>query len=469
MFTKSTLAASIVAWVTAGAIIVAPSIVMAQEMDWGSDEEETAEPPEEEAPPPEEPAPAEVESSDNDLSPAFAFAVADGEDLAPIARELDSALRDVVGGDPRYSISAADNRLNGYDTDAQQAMREANELFQNGRRTYDNLELDEAFDFFEQALGAFEDLVAHVGDLNIYSDCLLYMGASEVLRGRSRPAATIFSRLLIIDPERRPDPDVFPPPVVEAFEYASTNMARIREGVLEVTSTPEGADLFVDGVFQGPTPQTLSGLKAGIHYVRVRQQGYTEAGQVVEVSSRRPTQVQLELAATNDGQLIAGLVEQIGIELAENNTGVGGTVRRLGEILGLEVLMTALVSRGDDGIGVQLNVWNVVEGRSLSRGNAGPFEEDPIIVAGDTPPSAQNVLNDAWSAQNVPQVVDRPIPPPTTPPPPPPPPRRPFWQQWWFWTAVGVVVAGAGVGIGFGVASATEEPGETPGEVILDL
>ena len=398
MFTKSTFSATAVLWITIGAFVAAPGVVNAQEMDWGTGDEQPAEPPAEEAPAPqpepEEPAAEPAAEPDaQEGTPAFAFAMADAEDLNSIARELDSALRDVVGGDPRYSISSADYRLNGFDRRAQRSMSEALEHFSNGRGAYDNLELDEAFGHFELALEAFENLVAHVSDLNVYSDCLLYMGASEVLRGRSRQAAGVFTRLLIIDPERRPDPDVFPPPVVEAFEYAAGQAERVREGMLEVTSNPVGADLFVDGVFQGPTPQTLSGLKSGRHYVRVRQQGFVEAGQVVEVSSRRPTQVTLDLSATDDGELVASLVEQIGIELAESDNAAGGTVRRLGELLGLEVLMTALVTRGDDGISVALNVWDANLGRSLSQQNAGPFEEDAIIVAGDTPPSAQNALN----------------------------------------------------------------------------
>ncbi len=47
----------------------------------------------------------------------------------------------------------------------------------------------------------------------------------------------------------------------------------------------------------------------------------------------------------------------------------------------------------------------------------------------------------------------------------PPPPEAPIVEQWWFWTLIGVAVAGAGVGIGFAVGSREELAPPTPGEI----
>ena len=50
---------------------------------------------------------------------------------------------------------------------------------------------------------------------------------------------------------------------------------------------------------------------------------------------------------------------------------------------------------------------------------------------------------------------------------PPPPPKRPIHKQWWLWTAVGVVTAGAAVGVAVGVTSASRTTGTEFGLVTL--
>jgi hypothetical protein len=477
MLTWNTLAATAVTSLFAGVLLLAPGAASAEEdeMDFGDEEggNETTTPEdvelEEEPVEPEPPRAAGPEAPAG--QPAYAFAMATDTSLAEITRELDSALRDLLASDQRFSSTNADNLLNGLDSHVLEELAHARELYEEGRAAYLNLDLEQASRLFAQVLQVYEAQVAHVSDLNLFSDCLLYTGATEVLSGNLRQAGTAFTRLLVIDPERRPDPDVFPPPVVEAYEYTMGRMRGAAEGVLEVTSTPEGADLFIDGVFQGPTPQALSGLKAGRHYVRVRRQGFVEAGQVVEVSGRGPSRVALNLQPTAEGESVAAMVLELANTISGPTDQLQDVIQRLGAELEIDVLLTALVSRTADGIHVQINVWDAARGVSLARQAAGPFEADPIVVAGDTPLVAQNALTAAFTALNVPQAVDEPLPPPLEPEPEPPPPtpRRPFWRQWWFWTAVGVVVVGAGVGVGLGVGLSNQEPGATNGEVIFDL
>lgn len=45
-------------------------------------------------------------------------------------------------------------------------------------------------------------------------------------------------------------------------------------GSLSVTSNPTGANLFVDSVFKGTTPRTVSGLSVGNHNIKVTKSGY---------------------------------------------------------------------------------------------------------------------------------------------------------------------------------------------------
>jgi hypothetical protein len=468
-------------------LILLPALASAQDMDFGSGEEgggEVAEAPPPEAEPeapvqpePEaEPAPAaepapepEPAEAGDTRTPAFAFAITAEQDLRELTMEIDRSLRDLLAASPHVSSALADGVLNGRSVEASEALQGARDLFDSGRAAYDGLDLVQASTLFGQALEAYEEQIAHLGDLNEISDCLLYLGAAEVLQGRTRQSRAFFVRLLIVDPERRPDPDVFPPPVTEAFDYVASQLPHVPSGGITVASTPEQADVFVDGVFQGTTPATVTDMKAGRHYVRIRRQGFVEAGQVIEVTARRSTAVEASLSTAEGGQVIDELLGQLATQVVAGSDEAVATVQRLGEELGLEVLFTATVVRADSGVTVRLDGWNAVTGAAISSRNAGPFEADPVSIAGDVQPGASELLDATWSALSTAQAPIEPVVEPVIEPQPLPP-RRPFWRQWWFWTAVGAVVVGAGLGIGLGVGlSDNGNEGPQNGEVILDL
>ncbi len=54
-------------------------------------------------------------------------------------------------------------------------------------------------------------------------------------------------------------------------------------GSLTVTSTPSQATVYVDGVYRGTTPLTLTGLSTGIHQIRVTKTGYQDYSMAVSV------------------------------------------------------------------------------------------------------------------------------------------------------------------------------------------
>ncbi len=445
-------------WLGALALILTPGVARAQEedMDFGGGDD----------PPTADGSGAEEEPAG---SSAFVLAFSSSLDDAPIVRELGSALRDVLAAHPRYSTANAENMLNGLDEDAAAALRQAREFFEEGQSAANDLEIEQAIDRFGQALEVYEEQIAHVDDLNDISECLINIGAAHVLAGDSRSSRNFFQRVLVIDPERRPDPDVFPPPVTEAYDQANARLQRVRNGLLNITSETPGAEVYVDGIYQGSAPQELSGFKAGRHYVRVRSQGYVEQGRVIEVSSRRATNLEFDLEPTREGPEATDMLIDLSNQFEEGaHTEAADTVRRLGELLNVEMLATAYVSRGDDGVNVRLNAWDIVGRESVATEQLGPFEADGVMIAGDVQPSFEEMVTSAWAAMNIQQSSDVPLV-DIAPPPPPPPVERPVYRRWWFWTVIGVVVVGAGLGVGLGVGLQESPPGVTQGEVIIDL
>ena len=88
-------------------------------------------------------------------------------------------------------------------------------------------------------------------------------------------------------------------------------VAIVRTGTLEVTSTPDGAEVFVDGGYRGRT-RLLMQVDAGVHEVEVRLGGYTrykarvrvESGQTTRVHARLvPAKATLDLSVNVEAQV----------------------------------------------------------------------------------------------------------------------------------------------------------------------
>ena len=68
-------------------------------------------------------------------------------------------------------------------------------------------------------------------------------------------------------------------------------------GQIVIASTPAGAEVYLDNVFRGITPVTLSDILAGAHLVTLKQTGYTDASQTVTVTGGASTPVAIGLVA----------------------------------------------------------------------------------------------------------------------------------------------------------------------------
>jgi hypothetical protein len=65
---------------------------------------------------------------------------------------------------------------------------------------------------------------------------------------------------------------------------AATTDAPASPGTIQVSSTPPGADVEIDGSFVGNTPSSV-GIAAGDHTVKVSKSGYKPWEKKIKVSS----------------------------------------------------------------------------------------------------------------------------------------------------------------------------------------
>ena len=109
----------------------------------------------------------------------------------------------------------------------------ADELLAQGVRSYQSLEYDAAASLLRRSLGLTgERPLADSGRTRAY----MYLGATEIFRGRRDSALVAFRRLVLLDPRYRSDQLVFPPEVTNTFDA-------VRRAVPAVTATASDAEI----------------------------------------------------------------------------------------------------------------------------------------------------------------------------------------------------------------------------------
>lgn len=78
-------------------------------------------------------------------------------------------------------------------------------------------------------------------------------------------------------------------------------------GFIAVTSSPAGADVYIDNAYKGITPLTVDGIAAGTHAVRVALAGYSDWSTSVQVASGSTASTSAVLAATPTQAPAAGM------------------------------------------------------------------------------------------------------------------------------------------------------------------
>ncbi|MBU4222272.1 MAG: PQQ-binding-like beta-propeller repeat protein [Euryarchaeota archaeon] len=57
------------------------------------------------------------------------------------------------------------------------------------------------------------------------------------------------------------------------------------KGFISISSTPSGASIYLDGVYQGKTPKIITDVSVGSHYVELKLEGYKPLSDTVEVKA----------------------------------------------------------------------------------------------------------------------------------------------------------------------------------------
>jgi hypothetical protein len=111
------------------------------------------------------------------------------------------------------------------------------EVLQRGLAAYRGIDYDSAAALFRQALAATGP--AALPD-SARATCYVYLGATEIFRGRGDGAKAAFLGALAADPRHRPDALIFPPEVTSAFDSVRRGSALVRIRAARDTTIPAG-------------------------------------------------------------------------------------------------------------------------------------------------------------------------------------------------------------------------------------
>ena len=118
------------------------------------------------------------------------------------------------------------------------------------------------------------------------------------------PTAVVAGQVTTIDADLSKGPGTVTPSAANT----ATTVPVPGEGSLSVGSTPQGAQVLVDGTVRGMTPAVIPGLSPGQHTILLQLDGYKEFSTTVSISDGKTTEFSTALAQAKKSPGFAGIL-----------------------------------------------------------------------------------------------------------------------------------------------------------------
>jgi len=162
--------------------------------------------------------------------------------------------------------------------------------------------------------------------------------------------------------------------------------------LLTVTSTPSGADIFIDGVQRGTTPHIFSDIAPGIHSVTVSKIGYLAHYSTVTLSPQKSSTVDVTLQPLAEGTGIISVRSDppgAGIVLDGASTGKTTPYDFYGITPGVHIVAVTMVEYG-----TYKKTITVDPGTTVVVTTPWSYNEKDTVVFVDSDPDGANVYID---------------------------------------------------------------------------
>jgi len=183
------------------------------------------------------------------------------------------------------------------------------------------------------------------------AEIFLRRGILRLWEGKASDAEALFSRVRALRPRFTPDPALFPPQVLSAWEAAGHRP--VPEVELLVESLPSGAQIFVDGERRGNTPGRVRMKNIAPVRIRVSHPGYRDA----ETTGQwLPGDTEI-LRFSLPGDRVARLGELLGGAERGKGGGAGPLVDELSAAAGTQRIAILMLEKGVRGEGLHARLY----------------------------------------------------------------------------------------------------------------
>jgi hypothetical protein len=143
------------------------------------------------------------------------------------------------------------------------------------------------------------------------------LGVATFMSGDTTKGKELIKRSLLLYRAQRANEYAYTVDVKNLYEFAKREIDEQEPGTLEVRSTPDSAEVFVDGEFKGYTAIALSDQPAGNHLIEVVKDGYLRwsTSALIAPGGRLPVEAMLT-SAPNKAALDAALSKLKSVQTA---------------------------------------------------------------------------------------------------------------------------------------------------------
>ena len=208
--------------------------------------------------------------------------------------------------------------------------------------------------------------------VDLLAESLLMLGQIQLLLDDELGAAAAFQSHHALRPQSSPDPSLYRPEVLKAYDrLAVATLAGTRRS-LQVEVRPAGATVWLDGRPRGQAPMTIKALLPGRHYLRIVA-GARSVQRVVDLGSEgRVIRADLGADAQTAGAFFSAWRERLGAERLQRAASASGHGR-------VRFAVGVTRERGHyDLFGVRIDAAGQIEGLSVVRLTSDQASLDPV-------------------------------------------------------------------------------------------
>lgn len=260
-----------------------------------------------------------------------------------------------------------------------------------------------------------------------------------------RPCADGLARVITFRESMEYDSSRYPTDYAALFAQTASRVLAGPRGSVQIVTEPAGAEVFVDGRSFGAAPAVADGLLVGDHFVTIKRVGFEKLVARVTVERDRTATARFPLQPIQRALLLERDLSRLPTELGEDRA--GPVISGLSGYLFANQAVIGLLRPGQGGgIDVALYLYDLrtrflLKERHATVPDAEATDRTTALLA--------ELYDDVDLSGNVaapedvrPRVVE---------------PARPLWEQWWFWTAIGVVLV-SGIVVALTVDTTPEVP-----------